>query len=128
MNMQEFIEEQGVTMTAERTSENPNRGDSLNMDQWRCVLKRGHRRMTLTFSMGQGFNGEPPTVSDVLLCVQSDTASIEDTKGFEDWCDNYGYDPDSRRAERIYKACERQAKALKRFMGEVFDEFMGCEE
>lgn len=128
MNMQEFIEEQGVTMTAERTSENPNMDDSLSMDHWRCVLKRGHERMTLTFSMGHGFNGEPPTVSDVLPGVQSDTASVENANGFEDWCDNYGYDPDSRRAERIYKACERQAKALKRFMGEIFDEFMDCEE
>jgi len=41
----------------------------------------------------------------------------------EDWCAEYGYDTDSRKAERTFRAVERQTKALKRMLGstEAFD-------
>lgn len=41
-----------------------------------------------------------PTVYDVLTCLEK--CGYE---SFEDFCGCYGYDTDSRRAEKIYKAC-----------------------
>jgi hypothetical protein len=34
----------------------------------------------------------------------------------EDWCGELGYDPDSRRAERTFKAIEQQTEKLRRFL------------
>lgn len=36
---------------------------------------------------------------------------------FEDFCSEFGYDTDSRKAEKIYKACEKSLKKFER----VFD-------
>lgn len=44
-----------------------------------------------------------PHIADVLYSVLSDTEAIE--MSFLDWCDTFGFDTDSRKAERIYHAC-----------------------
>jgi len=45
----------------------------------------------------------PPAVKDVLFSLTQDADAINYT--FENWCSNYGYDSDSRKAEGTYKAC-----------------------
>jgi hypothetical protein len=72
---------------------------------------------SLVFSKGSGHNGEAPTVAEVLDCLASDAAGIENARDFEDWCSEYGYDTDSRKNARAYRACKRQAIALNRIMG-----------
>jgi hypothetical protein len=76
------------------------------------------RVMTLTFSKGSGHNGAEPTADEVLDCLASDAAGVENTSDFEDWCSYYGYDADSRKAEKIYKACVHQSERLKTFLGD----------
>ena len=47
-------------------------------------------------------NGTPPTAYDVLACLQK-----YDVGTFENFCSEFGYDTDSKRAEKTYKAvCE----------------------
>ena len=70
--------------------------------------------------MGSGHNGEPPEAEDVLNCLVSDAQGLENARTFEEWCSEYGYDPDSRTAERIYKAVEKQVPDLKAFLGSDF--------
>ena len=50
----------------------------------------------------------------------SDSSSIENNllTGFEGWASDLGYDPDSRKAEKIFKVCEKQAERLKKFLGD----------
>lgn len=45
-----------------------------------------------------------PTLDDVLYCLVSDADAAEMT--FRDWCDNFGYDTDSRKAFDTYHACQ----------------------
>lgn len=120
MNISEFVTSASITMTAERTYENPNMGTDSHypMDHWRCRLTTGRSRMTITFSMGKGHHGKEPTIGDVLDCLASDAACYENAGSFEDWCSEYGYDTDSRRAERTYKTVERQSVKLARFLGD----------
>lgn len=47
--------------------------------------------------------GTPPTAYDVLACLEK--YGYED---FEDFCATYGYDTDSRRAEKIFKAVQKE--------------------
>lgn len=96
---------------------------------WRVVLRRRGRQMTVpAFWTGPAWRREP-TAADVLGCLLSDAAGIVDSDGFEDWAADCGYDPDSRKAHRIWQACEAQTQRLRRFLGEDFDAFVrGGEE
>lgn len=117
----DFIADQHITATAEWSDRNPNMDeDSKNpMDHWRVVLQRsGGKRMTVYFSKGRGHNGKPAEASEVLDCMASDAAGVENAQSFEDWASEYGYDTDSRKAHRTYSICKRQAERLKKFLGD----------
>jgi len=58
----------------------------------------------------------PPKVENLLDCLANDAQTVEDSKSFEDWAFMLGYDPDSRSAEKTYKACERNANDLRKFL------------
>lgn len=64
-----------------------------------------------TFEFGQSFSegGNEPTMYDVLACLTK-----HDPETFEDFCANYGYDNDSRTAEKTYKAVLKEWKNLNR--------------
>jgi hypothetical protein len=69
---------------------------------------------------------KPPDAPDVLSCLCSDATSA-DRVTFEDWCSDFGYDTDSRKAEKTYLACVDTNAKLHRFLGEDFDLFAGAE-
>lgn len=106
-----------ITIQSERVAQNPNMPDADNMDHWRCVLRRKGRRMTVHFSQGFGHNGKEPSLDAVLECLSLDAGGIENARDFDDWCAEYGYDTDSRTAERTYRACQRSTKRLAAFLG-----------
>jgi hypothetical protein len=54
----------------------------------------------------------PPAVADVISSLLLDASGTDER--FEDWAGNYGFDPDSRTAERMYRACQETAAALRR--------------
>lgn len=117
---QAFCNRHGITSEAEYTDSNPHMDPSAwseGASHWKVVLKRGRRRLTVYFSMGAAHHGEPKTC-DVLSCLAMDAAGVENARCFEDWCGEYGYDTDSRRAHRTYRLVQRQAAKLRRFLGE----------
>lgn len=57
-----------------------------------------------------------PALADVLSSLVSDGAAYFDGETFEDWCGNYGYDPDSRKAEQVWKACDETGRKLSRVL------------
>lgn len=59
-----------------------------------------------------------PTLRDVLFCLIADAGAI-DAASFEDWAADYGYDPDSRAAERIYNECLALGLKLRRLIGDA---------
>ena len=115
--LQEFIDDHGLTMSAEWTGRNPHMENSDQMDHWKCRIrsKKTGRSMTLVFSMGVGHHGMQPGLDEVLNCLASDSTAID--QSFEDWCSELGYDQDSRRAEKTYNVCLKQAEKLERVLG-----------
>lgn len=109
-------------MTVKPTDHNPAMGwdDHGRMSHWRCTISYGRKRMTITFSMGQGHCGREPELSDVMPCLFADASGYERSNGFEDWAQEYGYDTDSRAAERTYRAVEKQSMALRELLGDNF--------
>lgn len=114
----EIITTSGITMTATQWHENPHIDDNQKMDHWRCILRHGRRRMTVYFSKGIGHKGTEPTIAEVLDCLASDASTVDNAQGFEDWASDLGYDPDSRKAERTFKAVQRQSDRLRDFLGD----------
>jgi len=114
--IQQVIERDGIRIRAERADSNPNMDPEQPMNHYKVRLRnRAGRQLTVYFSMGLGLRGEP-TAADVLECLASDAAGIENAQSFEDWAAEYGYDTDSHTAYRTYQTCQRQAKSLQRFM------------
>lgn len=131
MTFNEYITQHKITMSAAQTNSNPNMTDDT-MDHWRCVLSRreGNQRkkLTIIFSMGMGHKGKAPKASNLLISLVRDASGVNDATSFEDWCREYGYDPNSHKAEKIFKACEREAKKLQNFAGDSYEQLMSCEE
>jgi hypothetical protein len=57
-----------------------------------------------------------PTLADVLHSLVCDGAAYFDAETFEDWASNYGYDPDSRKAKAVWKACDETGRKLSRVL------------
>lgn len=53
--------------------------------------------------------GSAPTLYDVLTCLQK-----YEVGSFKDFCENFGYDEDSRTTEKIYKAVVKEFQAMER--------------
>lgn len=126
----EFIAKHGFKTECVRTDSNPNMENSRDMDHWRVTLKRKQGRvweqMTIVFSMGFAHNGKQPGADDVLNCIALDSGALE--MSFGDFCSEFGYDEDSRKAERTWEACKKQGEDFESAFGrELLIELQNCE-
>lgn len=109
-----------VTCTSVTSNESPPEGFTPGSVGYRVTLharRDGKRRqVTVPFFHGPAICHDP-TASDVLECIVSDAYAGQ--LGFADFCDEYGYDHDSRDAERTHKACQKMARRTERFLSFV---------
>jgi hypothetical protein len=100
-------------------------------DEWQqqangyhCTLKYKGRQYSFDFWQGTGIT-HAPTAEGCLECLLSDSAGADNT--FEDFCSEFGYDTDSRKAERIYKQCQEVRENMERLLGDDFETFLYAE-
>lgn len=75
---------------------------------WSVILRNsGGASYTFKFWQGSGCKDDP-TPYDVLACLSWDSST------FENFCDEFGYDTDSRSAHKTWVSVCGQARALKR--------------
>lgn len=55
---------------------------------------------------------QAPHAADVLHSIILDSSAVG--QSFQSWCDEFGYDSDSRKAEATYRACQENADKLSR--------------
>ena len=125
----EFVKAYGINCTSVQVDDRP------DMDSWgqgathyvfvlRSDLLKGH--ITGYYSMGSAHT-KPPKSSEILCSLALDSTAAEES--FEDWCANFGSDPDSIKSRETWKACRKANADLVRFLGqEAFDHLMACEE
>lgn len=117
--IQAFIAAEQLEMTVSRTARNPHMIEQMprNFD---CTIRqvgRGNpQSMRVHFSQGAAHT-KAPTLAEVLSCLASDASGIENACSFEDWAGDYGYDADSRKAEKTYHICQEQAEDLRNLLG-----------
>jgi hypothetical protein len=103
-------------------------GFSADMRDWsvtlRCMWDGEELGQTVVPFYQGSAHTKPPTASEVFDCVISDAWSAHCADSFEDWAEDFGYDTDSRTAERVYQACERQrAQVVERLLDGSYDLF-----
>jgi hypothetical protein len=151
MTIKEFIAANGITATSKQTSGRDRDPDQWSKDasHWRVELNRADSRnfpgINIPYSMGSAYGPQPvgppiggyqrmskqqfPGVEDVLGCIQSDCQSIENARDFADWAADFGYDADSRKAEKIYRTCQDQAQLVRSWLGrDLYRVFLDCTE
>jgi hypothetical protein len=135
MTIQDFIRAQGLTMFARPATANPHMaGMPAGSRHFMCEIRKvprgglaspgdsqrlaGERipSMLVPFSQGPALK-DPPELAGVLDCLASDASGVENARTFEEWCAEYGYDADSRAAERTYNAVAQQTEALRSLLG-----------
>lgn len=76
---------------------------------FKLQLRRGRKSYTFEFGQSISKGSEEPNLYDVLTCLQK-----YDVGTFEDFCGDFGYDLDSRTAEKTYKAVVKEFEAMER--------------
>lgn len=85
----------------------------LHFEQQRYVFKikliKGGKQYAFEFGQSISEGSNEPTLYSVLACLTK-----YDPETFEDFCANYGYDNDSRKAEKIYKEVVKEFNNMQR--------------
>ena len=114
----DFCKKHGVTMkVGEPEYARPHWDDKNYHYIFPVTLRKKGRQMTLRFGQSLAAGSEEPDAYDVLACITK-----YDPCTFEDFCGEFGYDTDSRRAEKCWKAVTREWKAVARVFGDVLEE------
>lgn len=112
MTIQEFVEKHGVKIDSTLIDARPDGGDWVEGSaHWKVVVTVRGKRMTIYYSQGPAVVAEP-TAADVLDSLALDASCAQGT--FEDFCSEFGYDTDSRKVERLFKACQKVRVDLER--------------
>ena len=84
---------------------------SHRSDKWEVWLYRGEAKISFDFYLGEGNNGREPELKEVIYALLSD--SYAGSISFEDFCSEFGYDTDSRRAYTTWERCGVNARKLR---------------
>lgn len=86
---------------------------------YRVTFTYDRRKASFDFWQGSGITRDPQA-ADVMACLVSDTQHGHES--FEEFCGNLGYDTDSRKAEKMWRACQRTGDQLYRLFGADYNE------
>jgi hypothetical protein len=84
---------------------------------FKCRLSRGRKSYTFNFGQSIAAGAEEPSMYDILACLTK-----YDVGSFEDFCSEFGYDTDSRTAERTYKAVLKEWAGVERLFSDILEE------
>ena len=82
-------------------------GDKEPRDIYQITLINKLHKFVFKFGQSIAGQGTEPTAYDVLACLTK-----YDPGTFDNFCGDYGYEIDSRKAFKIYKAVRREYKNL----------------
>jgi hypothetical protein len=114
-----YCESKGVKATVVDTLDAP--ADwGMGARGFKVRLSYQGRTLTVPFYQGAA-RTKDPTAADVLRCIMSDARAGE--QDFESFCGDFGYHPDSRKAEATWRACRKVAPKVRRLLGADFESF-----
>jgi hypothetical protein len=118
--MQEFIAEHGITMRIVGDYGLTTDDDGWAHNRYTVRISHDGRSLITPWRAGTGLpklTTGADDVASVLDALRSDAQSYAYARDFADWCADFGYDTDSRKAEKIYRACGNIGHRLERVFG-----------
>jgi hypothetical protein len=114
-----FMTDTGTKMTTEFLDHKRYFDDDKEMrDVYKVTLRRNGKSFTFTFGQSIAESGQSePTAYDVLACLTK-----SDPGTFENFCGEFGYDLDSMKAHKTYKAVVREYKGVERLFNDVLSQ------
>ena len=100
-------------------------GKCIHSDRYRVTISRkGGGRISFDFwnSFNDMRSGKEPTTYDVLAHISGD---IYCPDKFTEFCSEYGYEEDSRKAHSTFVRCEKFSQRLRAFFSEEEQEALG---
>lgn len=99
-------------------------GNQENWNHHNIIVKNKETKKQTSFDFWASImNPELSTDYDLknsFYCFVSD--AISGTYTFEEFCGEFGYDTDSRKAEKTWKSCQKSSVKLKRiYSGNIYD-------
>jgi len=92
--------------------------DKETRDIYKLTISRGKNRVSFKFGQSLAHRGQEPTAYDLL-----ETLTKYDPNSFEDFCSEFGYDTDSRKAYKTYLAvCKEWGKVNRFFNSEELEQ------
>ena len=99
--------------------------DKWRTDKWEVSLYRGEAKIMIEFHLGVGNNGRQPDLKEVIYALLSD--GYAGSLSFEDFCSDFGYDTDSRKAFATWEACKESGEKLGKLFSGVEIEHLELE-
>ena len=129
----DYVNQQGITakITTDRGMQiDESQKSTYSPNGWehhayRVRLNRPDGTRTPTFDWMQGAaltespEDQPDRILDNLI---SEAWSYMEARSFEEWAADFGYDTDSRKAEKAYRECGKVAEWLDKFLGGDLEE------
>jgi hypothetical protein len=95
----DFLSSNGITFSAKFVKHGLHfQDDKQTRDIYLLTLRRGKRSISFRFGQSIASQGKTPTAYDLLSCITKN-----DPGSFENFCGDFGYDRDSRKAEKVYR-------------------------
>jgi hypothetical protein len=93
--------------------------DKESRDIYRFTFTRNGKRFSGNFgqSINKSGTGEAPSAYDVLSCLTKYEPGT-----FSNFCGDFGYNEDSRTAERVYKAVVKEWASVSRLWADVLEQ------
>ena len=110
LNTEELAELRASPYVASIISGRINFTPEFKREAYRQLMDGKSMRTMFTQSRVRG--STPPTEYDIVSCLTK-----SDPGTFEDFCSEFGYDTDSRQAEKTYKAVKREWEKVARVFG-----------
>ncbi len=96
--------------------------DNFNNHMVTVINKETAQKITFEFwaSVAHPVLNREYDVLNAFYCFVSD--AVSGSESFEEFCSNFGYDSDSRTAEKIYRKCKKQLEKLNKiYDGDIYD-------
>lgn len=87
-----------------------------------CRLTRNGKSYSFKFGQSIAAGSEQPTMYDILTCLTK-----YDPQDFENFCSEFGYDTDSRSAEKTYKAVVKEWHNVMKLFYDILDDLREIE-
>ncbi len=108
----------------------PSRDPYADPIGYTITLRYQGRQFTTPFWTGSAHAW--PSTSDVVNCLISDCSMLasygDNPPSFEEWAADYGYDSESRSAEKTYRDVIAQGERVRRLLGDDYEVICAMDE